>query len=137
MRWKVEDHTSKGFKGKLRQNRPKTTSTRMVFWLSMTLGPPTCGDALTPKCRLPPTRYFCFSEITVNLTMPECALRGRQSVYAARPTGQAPIKAIVPEARHMPLYCFINDPSRALQERGHVKPTATMADLLCRKQAAA
>ena len=52
-------------------------------------------------------------------------------------TGQAPIEAIVPEARRMPLYRFINDPFRALQERNSVKPEATMADLLLPKAAAA
>ena len=51
--------------------------------------------------------------------------------------GHAPIEVIVPEARRMPLYRLINDPFGALQERSHVKPTATMADLLCRRQAAA
>jgi transposase-like protein len=45
-------------------------------------------------------------------------------------TGQAPIEVIVPEARGMPLYRIINDPFRALQERGSVKPEAMMADLL-------
>jgi hypothetical protein len=42
--------------------------------------------------------------------------------------GQAPIEVIVPEVRRMPLYHLINDPSKALQERGYVKPTATMAN---------
>jgi transposase-like protein len=45
-------------------------------------------------------------------------------------TGQAPIEVIVPEARSMPLYRLINDPFRALQERGDVKREAKMADLL-------
>jgi hypothetical protein len=44
--------------------------------------------------------------------------------------GHAPIEGIVPEARRMPLYRLINDPFKALQERGNVKATATMADLL-------
>ena len=39
-------------------------------------------------------------------------------------TGQAPIEVIVPEARRMPLYRLINDPFRALQERGNVKRQA-------------
>jgi len=50
-------------------------------------------------------------------------------------TGQAPIDVIVPEARRMPLYRLSNDPFRALQERGDVKGTPTMADLF-RPQAA-
>jgi transposase-like protein len=50
--------------------------------------------------------------------------------------GHAPREVIVPEARRMPLYRLINDPFKALQERGNVKATATMADLL-RPQAAA
>jgi transposase-like protein len=45
-------------------------------------------------------------------------------------TGQAPIEVIMPEARRMPLYRCINDPFRALQERGYVKREAEMADLL-------
>ena len=45
-------------------------------------------------------------------------------------TGQAPIEVIMPEARSMPLYRLINDPFRALQERGDVKQEAEMADLL-------
>src|SRR5215468_888618 len=52
-------------------------------------------------------------------------------------TGQAPIEVIVPEARSMPLYRLINDPFRALQERGEVKREAKMADLLCPQAAAA
>jgi DDE domain len=52
-------------------------------------------------------------------------------------TGQAPIEVIVPEARSMPLYRLINDPFRALQERGDVKREAKMADLLCPQEAAA
>jgi transposase-like protein len=52
-------------------------------------------------------------------------------------TGHAPIEVIVPEARRMPLYRFINDPFRALQEREYVKATATMADLLRPQEAAA
>jgi transposase-like protein len=52
-------------------------------------------------------------------------------------TGQAPIEVIVPEARRMPLYRVINDPFRALQERGAVKPNGSMADLLVVKAAAA
>src|SRR6266581_47185 len=45
-------------------------------------------------------------------------------------TGHAPIEVIVPDARRMPLYRLINDPFRALQERGNVKGTPPMADLL-------
>ena len=52
-------------------------------------------------------------------------------------TGQAPIAVIVPEARRMPLYRLINDPFRALQERHHVTPEATMADVLLPQEAAA
>jgi hypothetical protein len=52
-------------------------------------------------------------------------------------TGQAPIEVIVPEARRMPLYRVINDPFGALQERGQVKATATMADLLLPQEAEA
>ena len=52
-------------------------------------------------------------------------------------TGQAPIEVIMPEVRRMPLYRLINDPFKALQERGAVKPTATMADLLSGKAATA
>jgi hypothetical protein len=52
-------------------------------------------------------------------------------------TGQAPIEVIVPEARFMPLYRLINDPFRALQERGDVKREAGMADLLRPQEAAA
>jgi len=52
-------------------------------------------------------------------------------------TGQAPIEVIVPEARRMPLYRFINDPFRALQERGNVKGTPPIADLLQPKAATA
>jgi len=52
-------------------------------------------------------------------------------------TGQAPIAVIVPETRSMPLYRLINDPFRALQERGDVKREAKMADLLCPQEAAA
>src|SRR6266853_5334136 len=52
-------------------------------------------------------------------------------------TGQAPIEVIVPEARRMPLYRCINDPFRALQERGDVKRGAEMADLLRPQEAAA
>ena len=37
---------------------------------------------------------------------------------------------MVPEARHRPLYRFINDPFGALQEHRHVKPMAKMADVL-------
>lgn len=51
--------------------------------------------------------------------------------------GQAPIEVIVPEARRMPLYRLINDPFRALQERGHVKREAEMADLLLPQEAPA
>jgi hypothetical protein len=51
-------------------------------------------------------------------------------------TGQAPIEVILPEARYMPLYRLINDPCRALQERGDVKREVEMADWL-RPQAAA
>jgi transposase-like protein len=52
-------------------------------------------------------------------------------------TGQAPIETILPEARRMPLYCVINDPFRALQERAHVKGKPEMADVLLPKVAAA
>ena len=52
-------------------------------------------------------------------------------------TGQAPIEVIVPEARSMPLYRLINDPFRALQERGDVKREVEMADLLRPQEAAA
>ena len=52
-------------------------------------------------------------------------------------TGQAPIEVIVPEARSMPLYRLINDPFRALQERGDVKREMEMADLLRPQEAAA
>ena len=45
-------------------------------------------------------------------------------------TGHAPIEVIMPEARRMPLYRFVNDPFRALQERGNVQGTPTIADLL-------
>jgi hypothetical protein len=51
-------------------------------------------------------------------------------------TGQAPSEGRGSEARRMPLDRFINDPFRALQERGHVKEKPQMADLL-RVQAAA
>jgi len=51
--------------------------------------------------------------------------------------GHAPIEVIVPEARRMPLYRLINDPFRALQERGNVKGTPTIADLLQPKAATA
>ena len=51
--------------------------------------------------------------------------------------GQAPIETILPEARRMPLYRLINDPFRALQERGNVKGKPEMADLLLPKAAAA
>jgi transposase-like protein len=49
---------------------------------------------------------------------------------------QAPIEVIVPEARRMPLYRLINDPFRALQERGYVKEQPTIAELLLPKAAA-
>jgi transposase-like protein len=52
-------------------------------------------------------------------------------------TGHAPIEVIVPEARRMPLYHFINDPFKALQERASVKATAPMADVLLPREAAA
>ena len=52
-------------------------------------------------------------------------------------TGQAPIEVIVPEARSMPLYRLINDPFRALQERGDVKREVEMADVLRPQEAAA
>ena len=51
-------------------------------------------------------------------------------------TGQAPIEVILPEARRMPLYRLINDPFRALQERGHVKPETEMADVLLAQEVA-
>jgi hypothetical protein len=43
----------------------------------------------------------------------------------------------VPEARRMPLSRVLNDPFGALQERGHVKATATRADFLQPQVAAA
>jgi hypothetical protein len=52
-------------------------------------------------------------------------------------TGQAPIEVMVPEARRMPLYRCINDPFRALQERGDVKLEAEMADLFRPQEATA
>jgi transposase-like protein len=52
-------------------------------------------------------------------------------------TGQAPIEVMMPEARRMPLYRLINDPFRALQERGNVKGTPQMADLLQPQEATA
>jgi hypothetical protein len=52
-------------------------------------------------------------------------------------TSHAPIKVIVPEARRMLLYRVINDPLRALQEWGAVKPTGSTADLLVGQAAAA
>jgi transposase-like protein len=59
-------------------------------------------------------------------------------VFTQRATdGQAPIEAMMPEARRMPLYRLINAPFRALQEQHHVKAIATMADLLVGKAAAA
>ncbi|HSF28948.1 MAG TPA: transposase [Candidatus Tectomicrobia bacterium] len=51
-------------------------------------------------------------------------------------TGQAPIEVILPEARRMPLYRLINDPFRALQERGTVKRETEMAELLLAQEAA-
>lgn len=51
-------------------------------------------------------------------------------------TGQAPIEVILPEARRMPLYRLINDPFRALQERGNVKRETERADLLLAQEAA-
>jgi hypothetical protein len=51
--------------------------------------------------------------------------------------GQAPIEGIVPEVRRMPLYRLINDPVRALQQRGHVKGKPQMADFLRPQEAAA
>ena len=51
-------------------------------------------------------------------------------------TGQAPIAVILPEARYRPLYRLLNDPFRALQERGDVKREVERADWL-RPQAAA
>jgi transposase-like protein len=52
-------------------------------------------------------------------------------------TGQAPIEVMMPEARRMPLYRLINDPFRALQERGNVKGTPQMADVLRPQEATA
>lgn len=52
-------------------------------------------------------------------------------------TGQAPIEVIMPEARSMPLYRLINDPFRALQERGDVKREMEMPDWLRPQEAAA
>lgn len=51
--------------------------------------------------------------------------------------GQAPIEVIVPEARRMPLYRFINDPFKALQGRGNVKGNPQLADLLRLQEATA
>jgi transposase-like protein len=60
------------------------------------------------------------------------------SVFTQRDsTGQAPIEGIMPEARRMPLYRLINDPFRALQERGDVKREAEMADLFQSQEAVA
>jgi hypothetical protein len=62
----------------------------------------------------------------------------RYHVFIQRATdGQAPIEAIVPKARRMPLYRLINDPFSALQERGHVQQKGPMADFLLGKAAAA
>jgi transposase-like protein len=52
-------------------------------------------------------------------------------------TGQAPIEVIMPEARRMPVYRLINDPFRALQERGNVNVQPQMADLLRPQEAPA
>jgi transposase-like protein len=52
------------------------------------------------------------------------------------PIGRAPIEVLMPEARRMPLYRLINDPFRALQERGNVKRKPHMADLLLPQEAA-
>jgi len=51
--------------------------------------------------------------------------------------GQTPIEVILPEARGMPLYRWINDPFRVLQERESVKSEATMADVLLPEAATA
>ena len=51
--------------------------------------------------------------------------------------GQAPIEVIVPEARRMPLYRFINDPFKALQGRGNVEGYPQLADLLRPQEATA
>jgi hypothetical protein len=51
-------------------------------------------------------------------------------------TGRAPIEVVRPETRRMPLDRWLNDPFRALQERGTVKREAELADVL-RPQAAA
>jgi len=60
------------------------------------------------------------------------------SLFTQRATdGHAPLEVIVPEARRMPLYRLINDPFRALQERGHVKRAAEMADVLLPQAAGA
>ena len=61
-----------------------------------------------------------FSPLTLPLVTASLSL-GQQAT-----TGQAPIEVIVPEARRMPLYRLINDPFRALQERGHVKLKANL-----------
>jgi hypothetical protein len=45
-------------------------------------------------------------------------------------TRQAPSEVMMPEARRMPLYRCLNDPVRALQERGYVKREAERADVL-------
>jgi hypothetical protein len=52
-------------------------------------------------------------------------------------TGQAPIEVMVPEARRLPRCRVINAPCRALQDRGAVKPTGRMADVLVGQAAAA
>ena len=52
-------------------------------------------------------------------------------------TGQALIEVIRPAARSMPLYRLLNDPFRALQERGDVKREVEMADVLRPQEAAA
>jgi hypothetical protein len=51
--------------------------------------------------------------------------------------GQALIEVIMPDARHVPPYRLINGPFRELQERGCVKPKATMTDVVVGKGAAA
>jgi hypothetical protein len=73
---------------------------------------------------------------------PQCqrraaALLRRLSVHTACDHRPRPIEVIVPEAWRMPLYRFINDPFKALQEQASVKATAPMADLLLAREAAA
>ena len=52
-------------------------------------------------------------------------------------TGHAPIEVILLEARRMPVYRWINDPFRALQERNYVKSEAPVVDWLLPQEALA